>query len=198
MNMVGPDGLSMRCRNTLSTHATSFISKTKALYILHVHILSPPLHKPRNSSALTGQNPSLSLSLFKIKQQTMTGEAVNPKAYPLADAQLTITILDLVQQAANYKQLKKGANEATKTLNRGISEFVVMAADAEPLEILLHLPLLAEDKNVPYVFVPSKQALGRACGVTRPVIACSVTSNEGSQLKSQIQQLKDAIEKLLI
>jgi hypothetical protein len=29
----------------------------------------------------------------------------------------------------NYKQLKKGANEATKTLNRGISEFVVLAAD---------------------------------------------------------------------
>lgn len=45
---------------------------------------------------------------------------------------------------------------ATKTLNRGISEFIVMAADAEPLEILLHLPLLCEDKNVPYVFVPSK------------------------------------------
>ena len=40
-----------------------------------------------------------------------TGEPVNPKAYPLADAQLTTTILDLVQQAANYKQLKKGANE---------------------------------------------------------------------------------------
>lgn len=35
---------------------------------------------------------------------------------------------------------------ATKTLNRGISEFIVMAADTEPLEILLHLPLLAEDK----------------------------------------------------
>ncbi|XP_059598247.1 uncharacterized protein LOC100241010 isoform X1 [Vitis vinifera] len=126
----------------------------------------------------------------------MTAEAVNPKAYPLADAQLTITILDLIQQAANYKQLKKGANEATKTLNRGISEFIVMAADTEPLEILLHLPLLAEDKNVPYVFVPSKQALGRACGVTRPVIACSVTSNEGSQLKSQIQQLKVSMSSL--
>jgi hypothetical protein len=32
-----------------------------------------------------------------------------------------------------------------------------MAADTEPLEILLHLPLLCEDKNVPYVFVRSKQ-----------------------------------------
>lgn len=93
----------------------------------------------------------------------MSDAAVNPKAYPLADAKLTVSILDLVQQATNYKQIKKGANEATKTLNRGISEFIVMAADTEPLEILLHLPLLCEDKNVPYVFVPSKVALGRAC-----------------------------------
>ena len=53
-------------------------------------------------------------------------------------------------------------------------------------------------QNVPYDFVPSKAALGRACGVSRPVIACSVTTNEGSQLKNQIQQLKLAIEKLLI
>lgn len=52
----------------------------------------------------------------------------------------------MIQQAANYKQLVKGANEATKSLNRGTAEFIVMAADAEPLEILLHLPLLCEDK----------------------------------------------------
>lgn len=73
---------------------------------------------------------------------------VNPKAYPLADSELTVTILDLVQQASNYKQLKKGANEATKTLNRGISDLIIMAADTEPLEILLHLPLLCEDKVI--------------------------------------------------
>ena len=34
--------------------------------------------------------------------------------------------------------------------------------------------------------------------MARPVISCSVTTNEGSQLKSQIQSLKDSIEKLLI
>lgn len=123
---------------------------------------------------------------------------VNPKAYPLADAHLTKKLLDLVQQSCNYKQLRKGANEATKTLNRGISEFIVMAADAEPLEIILHLPLLCEDKNVPYVFVRSKQALGRACGVSRPVIACSVTIKEGSQLKQQIQSIQQSIERLLV
>jgi U4/U6 small nuclear ribonucleoprotein SNU13 len=72
-------------------------------------------------------------------------------------------ILDLVQQAGQYKQLKKGANEgiffptillkqilicftATKTLNRGIAEIIILTADTEPLEILLHLPLLCEEK----------------------------------------------------
>ncbi|QSL64336.1 hypothetical protein MERGE_001636 [Pneumocystis wakefieldiae] len=123
---------------------------------------------------------------------------INPKAFPLADTSLTQQILDLVQQASHYKQLKKGANEATKTLNRGISEFIVMAADTEPIEILLHLPLLCEDKNVPYVFISSKAALGRACGVSRPVISASITTNEASDLKQQIQTVKNHIEKLLI
>ena len=126
---------------------------------------------------------------------------VNPKAFPLASPQLTQQILDLVQQgnlikktplilASHYKMLKKGANEVTKTLNRGISEFIVMSADAEPIEILLHLPLLCEDKAVPYIFVPSKIALGRACGVSRAIIAASVMINEASDLGPQINTIK--------
>src|SRR3989338_4243081 len=125
-------------------------------------------------------------------------EKHNPKAFPMADPALTKTILELINQAVNYKQLRKGANEATKSLNRGISEFIVMAGDAQPLEILLHLPLLCEDKNVPYIFVPSKVALGRACGVSRSVIAASVLCNDSSQLKTQIHNLKIEIEKQLI
>ncbi|RMX59257.1 hypothetical protein pdam_00005730, partial [Pocillopora damicornis] len=80
------------------------------------------------------------------QEHNMASDEVNPKAFPLADPQLTVTILDLLQQASSYKQLRKGANEATKCLNRGVAEFIVMAADTEPLEILLHLPLLCEDK----------------------------------------------------
>ncbi|KAI0134142.1 putative snRNP and snoRNP protein [Xylariales sp. AK1849] len=118
--------------------------------------------------------------------------------YPFYDAALTQELLDLVQQASHFRQLKKGANEATKTLNRGISEIVILAADTQPLSILLHLPLLAEDKNVPYVFVPSKIALGRATGVSRSVIAASITTNEASDLMAQIRTVKDKIERLMI
>jgi U4/U6 small nuclear ribonucleoprotein SNU13 len=119
-------------------------------------------------------------------------------AWPIADASLTQTILDLVQQASHYRQLKKGANETTKTLNRGISEIIILAADTAPLAILLHLPLVAEDKNVPYVYVPSKTALGRACGVSRAVIAASITTNEASDLMNQIREVKDKVERLMI
>lgn len=123
---------------------------------------------------------------------------VNPKAYPLADSVLTKKILNLIQQAIHYNQLRKGANEVTKMLNRGIAEFVIMAADTEPLEILLHLPLLSEDKNTPYIFVASKQALGRACGISTSVIAACVTVAENSQLNPKIQLVKEAIERLII
>lgn len=140
---------------------------------------------------------SLTIKMAEIEVQTAEVDK-SSKAYPLAPPALSTTILDLVQQAANYKQLKKGANEATKTLNRGTAEIIILAADTEPLEILLHLPLVCEDKNIPYVFVKSRTALGRACGVNRSVIACSVTSKEGSQLNSQIQDLKDQVEQILI
>lgn len=101
-------------------------------------------------------------------------------------------------------------------MNRGIAEFIVLTADTEPIEILMHLPLLCEDKvrsvligdirtligldwqNVPYIFIPSKAALGRACNVTRPVIAASVTKSESQELASQIRTIQNAIEKAMI
>ncbi|KAI0443699.1 ribonucleoprotein-associated protein [Xylaria telfairii] len=119
-------------------------------------------------------------------------------AFPMADPALAQEILDLIQQASHYRQIKKGANEATKSLSRGVSEIVILAGDCSPLSILLHLPLLCEDKNVPYVYVPSKVALGRACNVSRSVIAVSITTNEASELQNQIRALKDKVERLMI
>ncbi|KAI0723975.1 NHP2/L7aE family protein [Cerioporus squamosus] len=127
----------------------------------------------------------------------MADSETKAKAWPLADATLNNKILDLVERAQQYKQLKKGANEATKTLNRGIAELIILTADTEPLEILLHLPLLCEEKNVKYIFVASKAALGRACGVTRPVIAASITTNENKELKTQIENIQKEVDRLM-
>jgi U4/U6 small nuclear ribonucleoprotein SNU13 len=86
----------------------------------------------------------------------------------------------------------------TKALNRGVCEIAILTADASPLAILLHIPLLSEDKGTPYVFVPSKLALGRACGVSRPVIAACITANEGSELAASVKAIRDKVERLAI
>jgi U4/U6 small nuclear ribonucleoprotein SNU13 len=130
----------------------------------------------------------------------MSGEVsgVSPKAFPLANSELTATILELVSLAQTNKQLRKGANEVTKTLNRSVAEIVVIAGDTDPIDIVMHLPLLCEDKNVPYIFIPSRAALGRACGVTRSVIACSIVKRDGSRIKKNVDLLKIQVEKAFV
>ncbi|EAY10603.1 hypothetical protein TVAG_282030 [Trichomonas vaginalis G3] len=123
---------------------------------------------------------------------------VSPKAYPLASSELNAAILELVKDASQNKQLRKGANEVTKTLNRSVAEIVLIAGDTDPIEIVMHLPLLCEDKNVQYIFVPSRAALGRACGVSRPVVACSIVKKDNSRLKKNIENLKIKIEQALV
>merc|ERR1712021_228750 len=108
-----------------------------------------------------------------------TGEAnmaeVNPKAFPLADADMTKKVLELIQQACNYKQLRKGANEATKALNRGISEFVVLAADTEPLEILLPFALRGQERPIR---VRSSQAGSGPCLWCLPSCYCTLGDSQ--------------------
>jgi U4/U6 small nuclear ribonucleoprotein SNU13 len=58
--------------------------------------------------------------------------------------------------------------------------------------------LILTVNQVPYVYVPSKLALGRATGVSRPVIAASITTNEASDLMGQIRTIKDKVERLMI
>lgn len=88
-------------------------------------------------------------------------------------------------------------------------QIIILAADAQPVELLGHIPLLCEDKNVPYVFVVSKNALGKAAGrketvhadgtiVMKPVICATITTNDTSSLKSDIQSVKIKIESLLM
>ncbi len=96
------------------------------------------------------------------------------------------------------QELTASAAVVTKSLNRGTCEIAILAADANPLAILLHIPLLCEDKNTPYVFVPSKLQLGRACGVSRAVISACITTNETSDLAPQIRSLRDKVERLAI
>jgi len=72
---------------------------------------------------------------------------------------------DLVEKARDNGKIGKGTNEATKQVERGQAKLVVMAEDVSPEEILAHMPVLCEEKNIPYTYVPSKDQLGTAAGL---------------------------------
>ena len=122
---------------------------------------------------------------------------LSERAKPLADTDLTRSLFELVEKCNTQKKLKKGANESGKSLNRDLAELIILAADASPLEIILHLPLLCEDKSVPYIFVPSMAELGQACGTSRNVIACSIVKRDSNDdaMAEEINQVRIAVEK---
>lgn len=61
---------------------------------------------------------------------------------------------------------------------------LLIAADINPIDIVSHLPVLCEDSNIPYIFVPSKEELGHASATKRPtscVMVCPDQKKKGKQ-----------------
>ena len=78
---------------------------------------------------------------------------------------LVSPILEALRVAAQTGKVRKGTNEATKAIERGISKLIVIAEDVEPPEVVAHLPLICEEQKTAYAFVPNKQELGKALGI---------------------------------
>ncbi len=78
---------------------------------------------------------------------------------------LVSPILEALRVAATSGKVKKGTNEATKAIERGSSKLIVIAEDVEPPEVVAHLPILCEELNAAFVFVPTKQELGNSLGI---------------------------------
>ncbi|CEL03525.1 hypothetical protein ASPCAL04679 [Aspergillus calidoustus] len=116
--------------------------------------------------------------------------------FPRAEEALTQEILDLLKQASALKLVKKGYKEATKSVKNGQSQLAVVAADTDPLVLAADAPDYCIGEDVPYVWVPSKNALGTACGLGNGAIAASINASDVSPLAPQIKQLRQKIEKL--
>jgi H/ACA ribonucleoprotein complex subunit 2 len=56
----------------------------------------------------------------------------------------------------------------TPNANRIHFSLLILAADITPIDIIAHLPVLSEEAQIPYVFVPSKEELGQASATKRP------------------------------
>jgi large subunit ribosomal protein L7Ae len=73
--------------------------------------------------------------------------------------------LEALEIARDTGKIKKGSNEATKAVERGLAQLVLIGVDVEPEEIVMHLPLLCEEKKIPFLFIKKQNDIGAASGL---------------------------------
>jgi large subunit ribosomal protein L7Ae len=95
--------------------------------------------------------------------------------------------LQLVQVASETGKIRVGTNEVTKSSERAEAKLVVMAEDVDPVEILVHVPMLCEEKRIPYVYVGKKQRLGQSAGLSKS--AASVAVVEPGDAKALLDEI---------
>jgi len=109
-------------------------------------------------------------------------------------ADLVNPILEAVRVAATSGKVRRGTNEATKAIERGISKLIVIAEDVEPPEVVAHLPIICEEQNAAYAFVPSKQELGKALGIDVTSAAAAII--DAGDANHIVEEVVSSIKKL--
>ncbi len=99
-----------------------------------------------------------------------------------------------IEAVVRSGSIRKGTNEVTKAIERGTAKLVVIAEDIEPEEIVMHLPILCKEKAVPFVFVPTKQELGAACGLS--VSTATVAVDNVGKAAKQVEEIVNALKPL--
>lgn len=101
---------------------------------------------------------------------------------------LTDKILEAIEVARTTGKIRKGINEVTKAVEKAQAKLVVLASDVSPPEVIMHLPLLCEEKGIKCVKVEKRDELGAAAGLTVPTSAVAIVQ-EG-EAKNIIKDIK--------
>ena len=119
--------------------------------------------------------------------------AINILASPLASKKSTKKAHKLVRKASQSKSLRRGVKEMVKGLRKGDKGLAILAGDVFPIDVMSHLPVLLEEHNIPYLFVPSKRDLGAAACTKRPTSCVLVKDKKSDGKEIDGKDIYDAL-----
>jgi len=109
-------------------------------------------------------------------------------------ADLAEDALEALEVARDTGSVKKGTNETTKAIERGNAELVLVAEDVQPEEIVMHIPELADEKDVPFVFVAEQDDLGHAAGLQVGSAAAAIV--DAGEAGDDVEDIASKVEEL--
>ena len=130
----------------------------------------------------------------EIKGDYKTRLFVSPIADPIAEDKLSKKLLKQVRRSMKEKQVRRGVKETVKSLRKDGDGIVLIAADISPIDVLSHLPILCEEKGVPYIYVKSRAEVGEACKTKRPTSCVLITApSKKSEDYEDFKDLRKAV-----
>jgi large subunit ribosomal protein L7Ae len=118
------------------------------------------------------------------------------KPYTAPDKLKEKSLEFLTKVVDNGGKIKKGMNETTKCIERQKAKFIAIASDVDPPEIVYHIPILCDEKKVPYIMIDTKEALGKSVKLQVPCSAVAVIdvpknlSDDLKNIQKDIDELK--------
>jgi large subunit ribosomal protein L7Ae len=109
-------------------------------------------------------------------------------------ADLQDDAIETLEIARDTGRVKKGTNETTKAIERGNAELVVVAEDVQPEEVVMHLPELADEKGVPFVFVETQDEIGAAAGLKVGSAAAAIV--DAGEADGDVEEIGEKVEEL--
>jgi large subunit ribosomal protein L7Ae len=109
-------------------------------------------------------------------------------------ADLQESALEALEVARDTGTVKKGTNETTKAIERGNASLILVAEDVEPEEIVMHLPELADEKGIAYVFVATQDEVGEAAGLEVGSAAAAIV--DAGEADDQVEDIAAKVEDL--
>jgi LSU ribosomal protein L7AE len=105
-------------------------------------------------------------------------------AVPQELAEMTYNVVSMAKQTG---VVKRGSNETTKMIERGLAKLVVIAEDVDPPEIVCTYPYYARRRGCPTSTCPVRRGFGKAVGLAS--YASSVAIVDPGQASKDLEDL---------
>ena len=109
-------------------------------------------------------------------------------------ADLQDDAIEALEVARDTGTVKKGTNETTKAVERGNAELVYVAEDVQPEEIVMHLPELADEKGISFVFIDTQDDVGHTAGLEVGSAAAAIV--DAGEAGDDVEDIADKVEDL--
>jgi len=148
--------------------------------------------KKAKKSAEDGQQESNGAGAEEVSYEDRL-KFVSVISKPMASKKLAKKLYKCIKKGMAHKTyVRNGLKDVQARIRKGEKGLVVFAGDVTPVDVMCHLPAVCEEKQLPYVFTPSRQLLGTAMGVKRGSLMVMIREHE--DYKDLFDECKTEVE----